>query len=264
MNLKTKRRIHQVDGEHLKISLSDDCDGIISQSRRSMNARRSFTPPDNVWTITMCVRSECLQIFSCWCSALSRDFSFVSKMLRQPNRRQNSISSFPLKTHKEFHFSKLVKDYRRTNWCRETFLWIFIVRWRVECEKICWKMKLKKLSVRKKSVSPELDTLDDFNDDDLCSNGLLSAKFEWICSLIVFFSTWRWQTEFSSSTQHCKRSWTSSNASLIVSVLSLEDDYSLGTARHEAFQTRHTETREKLHLLSDCDVRWPTCERDHQ
>lgn len=32
-------------------------------------------------------------------------------------------------------------------------------------------MKLKKLSVRKKSVSPNLDSIDDFNDDEICSNG---------------------------------------------------------------------------------------------
>lgn len=38
-------------------------------------------------------------------------------------------------------------------------------------------MKLKKLSVRKKSMSPALDTLEDFNDDDLCSNGLWSEEF---------------------------------------------------------------------------------------
>ncbi|CRK90295.1 CLUMA_CG004023, isoform A [Clunio marinus] len=31
-------------------------------------------------------------------------------------------------------------------------------------------MKLKKVSIRKKSVSPNLDTLDDFHDDEVCSN----------------------------------------------------------------------------------------------
>lgn len=38
------------------------------------------------------------------------------------------------------------------------------------------KMKLKKLAVRKKSISPNLDTLDDFNDDEICSHGNVLKK----------------------------------------------------------------------------------------
>jgi hypothetical protein len=32
-------------------------------------------------------------------------------------------------------------------------------------------MKLKKVTARKKSISPNLDAIDDFNDDEICSNG---------------------------------------------------------------------------------------------
>lgn len=40
--------------------------------------------------------------------------------------------------------------------------------WKFVTEK---KMKLKKLAIRKKSVSPNMDTLDDYHDDEVCSNG---------------------------------------------------------------------------------------------
>lgn len=48
-------------------------------------------------------------------------------------------------------------------------------------------MKLKKLNVRKKSVSPSMDTLEDFNDDDICSNGARQATFCEERNLIKFF-----------------------------------------------------------------------------
>lgn len=41
----------------------------------------------------------------------------------------------------------------------------------IDVWKIAGKMKLKKLSARKKSISPNMDTLEDFNDDEVCSNG---------------------------------------------------------------------------------------------
>lgn len=38
-----------------------------------------------------------------------------------------------------------------------------------------FEMKLKKQSLRKKSVSPKSDTLDDFHDDEFGSNGQWSG-----------------------------------------------------------------------------------------
>lgn len=90
------------------------------------------------------------------------------------------------------------------------------------------------------------------------------ARFKWSFSLIIFFPTWRWKTKLAGATKHGKRSWTSSNACLVFGVLPTEDNYSLGASRHKTLQTRHIATRKKLHLLSDCNIRRPTCERDYQ